>query len=263
MRLLLAIGIAALLVIWLAITHAANAAEISHGDLNRQIDQTNFLVNNDCSGTLIDKDAGYILTANHCIQDQFQDVERDELQKDGTVKKIKVRISKPGTVSQIVFAGPSMVSKTSFVFKMKAHDPDHDLGLLQVVSKLPNLQFVKLACAEPARLDTVYAVGNPFAVLYSSATKGIIASTSRDYRMLGIDGSGDDPNEQPGDNGLIQSTAPIEGGNSGGALLNDDGDLVGVNVRGSRMNETVAFAVPLDDIRKFLTDNGVDLPKCQ
>jgi S1-C subfamily serine protease len=253
----------ALIAIVLSLLAAPALAGVTNRDLNRQIDQTNFLVNDDCSGTLIDRERGYIITANHCIQDQFQDVERDELQKDGTVKKVKVRISRPGTVSQIVFDGPSEVSKTSFVFKVKAHDLDHDLGLLQVISKLPNTQDVKLSCEEPARLDTVYAVGNPFAVLYSSATKGIVASTARDYRMLGIDGNGDDPDSQPGDNALIQSTAPIEGGNSGGALLNADGDLVGVNVRGSRMNETVAFAVPLDDVRRFLKDNGVDLPECK
>lgn len=238
-------------------------AAVSNADLNRQIDQTNFLVNDGCSGTLVDYAAGYILTANHCIADQFQDVKRDVVGADGVIKTITVRVSKPGTVSQIVFSGPNETQRTTFVFKVVAHDADHDLALLKVVSKLPNTMQAPIACREPQRLDTDYAVGNPFGFLYSTATKGIVASTARDYRMLGIDGSGDDPSTQPGDNGLIQSTAPIEGGNSGGALYNDDGELIGVNVRGSQINETVAFAVPLDDIRKFLADNSVTVPKCK
>ena len=244
----------------LALLAAPAVAGITNKDLNRQIDQTNFLLDNDCSGTLIDKANGYILTANHCIQDQFQDVERDELEKDGTVKKVKVRISKPGSVSQIVFAGPDEVSRTSFIYKMKAHDPDHDLGLVQVVSKLPNTQEVKVACTEPERLDAVYAVGNPYVALYATVSKGVIASTARDYRQLGIDGGGDDPGEQPGDNGLLQHTAFMAPGSSGGALLNDSGELIGVNVRGNAYG--AYFSVPLADIRKFLIDNKVDLPTC-
>jgi len=242
----------------LLLTQAARA-EISHKDLNTQIDQTNFLVNNDCSGTLIDAEHGYILTANHCIADQFQDVKRQIVDKDGNVKEITVRISKPGDVSQIVFAGPNEVQRTSFVFKMKAHDDNVDLGLLQVVSKLPNQSATKVACVDPDRLDKVYAVGNPFAILYSTASEGVVSSTARDYRMLGIDGNGDDPSEQPGDNGLTQHTAFIAPGSSGGALLNANGELIGVNVRGGN---GVFFSVPLGDVRKFLIDNKVDLTSC-
>lgn len=244
-------------------TPVAAFAAISKADLNAQIDATNFLVNKGCSGTLIDAKARLILTANHCVMDQFEDVTREEVDKDGKVKKITVRISRPGTVSQIKFAGPNEVERTSYVYRVQAHDPDHDLALIQVVTKLPQVIQARISCREPQRLDVDYAVGNPFGILYSTATQGIVASTARDYRLLGIDGTGDDPLMQPGDNGLIQSTAPIEGGNSGGALYSADGELIGVNVRGSPINETVAFAVPLDDILKFLKDNAPDdVPAC-
>jgi len=228
--------------------------------MNKQIDQTNFLIDNDCSGTLIDKDERLILTASHCIAAHYDTVSREEVDKDGTVKEIKVRVTKPGTVSQIDFAGANEVHRSVFVYRVKANDPHRDLGLIQVVAKLPNTMQAPVACEAPDRGDTVYAVGNPFAVLYSTVTKGIVASVARDYRMLGIDGNGDD--EQPGDNGLMQITAPIEGGNSGGAAYNDAGELIGVNVRASQVNETVAFAVPLEDVRKFLTENNVTLPAC-
>lgn len=231
--------------------------------MNQQIDQTNFVVNGICSGTLIDKDNGLFLTANHCIDEQFQTIEKEVPDKDnqGAVKKIKIKISVPGKVSQLTFDGPKPVAENSAVFKVKAHDPDHDLALVQSESKLPNTMSAPLACKEPVRGETVYAVGNPFVVLYSSVTKGIIASVQRDYRMIGIDQTGYDGDNQPGENGLIQHTAPIAGGNSGGALYNENGELIGVNVRGSAVG-SISLAVPLDDIRKFLTDNKVNLPTC-
>ena len=164
----------------------AFAGGISKGDFNRQIDQTNFLVNDNCSGTLIGPTL--ILTANHCIADHFQDVEREEVDKDGKVKKVKRRITKPGTVSQIQFVGVGESQRTVYIYKIKAHDPDHDLGLIQTISPLPDRTPAVLACREPERLDPVYAVGNPLAVLYSSVTTGIVASVQRDYRIVGIDG---------------------------------------------------------------------------
>lgn len=237
-------------------------AGISNSDLNKQIDATNFLVNDNCSGTRVAP--GLILTANHCVAEQFQDVERDKVdEKTGEVQKIKVRVSKPGTVSQLKFVDHGESQRTVFVYTVKAHDPDHDLALVRTISKLADAKSVPVACREPQRLDQVYAIGNTRAILYSSATVGVIASVQRDYRLLGIDGSSGDGIDQPGDNALIQHTAPMGGGNSGGALLNDDGELIGVNVRGYQNVAPLGFAVPLDDVRKFLKDSGVDLPACK
>jgi S1-C subfamily serine protease len=235
-------------------------ADWSVKDMNRTIDQTNFLVNDNCSGTLIDKVGGFILTANHCITDQFKTVERETIGDDGEVKKTKVRVTVPGSVSQIVFAGQSEVQRAVYVFKVVAHDAEVDLGLLQVKSKLPNATDAKIACTAPERGEVVYAVGNPFVALYSTVTKGIVASTARDYNLLGV--ANDFGAYDNGTRGLVQHTAPIEGGNSGGALYNDQGDLVGVNVRSSRVNETIAFAVPLGDIRAFLDKSDLKLKDC-
>jgi S1-C subfamily serine protease len=254
----IAVGIAAALIIAAAFCFfmvAAFAAEWPIDAMNAQIDGANFLVNRGCSGTLIDKTNGYILTANHCIDTQFDVVTKQEIGDDGKVKEVKVRVAQPGTVSQLVFSGPNEVQRTQYVFHIKAADHDHDLALLKVVAKLPEYVVeAKLSCTAPKRGETVYAVGNPFGVLFGTVTKGIVASVARDYRMLGIDDEGDG---QSGDNGLMQITAPIEGGNSGGAIYNAIGEQIGVAVRASPVNETVAFAVPLSDLRKFLSENGV------
>lgn len=229
--------------------------------MNQQIDQTNFLVNKGCSGTLIDKANGFILTANHCMGGQFEDVTRDEIGADGHVNSVKVRVSHPGTVTQIAFSGANEQQRTVYVFHVKATDASVDLALLKVDAQLHNAIQAPVACKAPRRGETVYSVGNPFVVLYATVTKGIVASVARDYRTIGVDT--DAEGNDIADNALTQHTAPIEGGNSGGALYNDKGELVGVNVRASQINETLAFAVPLTDVRKFLADNGVTLPTCQ
>lgn len=222
-------------------------ADWAPADMNRQIDQTNFLVNDNCSATLIDADKGYLLTASHCIVAQFRTIEREKIDDKGVVTKEKVRISAPGTVSQIAFSGPNEVKRTSYTFKIRLNDTDLDLALIQVNAKLPNVAAAPLSCRDPERGDTVYAVGNTLGILYASVSKGIVASSNRSYRMIGVDDG------NMGDNGLIQATAAIAGGNSGGSLYNDSGEIIGVVVRGYQQIAPVGLSVPLSDVKTFLT----------
>lgn len=224
--------------------------------MNAQIDATNFLMDNDCSATLIAPDK--LLTANHCVTSQFQIIEKEKIDdKTGEVKKIKVKISVPGTVSRLSFAGANQTTKQSYVYKVLAHDYASDLAVVQ--TKVPAGDTpAPIACIDPQRGDKVWAVGNPDVVLYASVTTGIVNSVNRDYQSLGLVQDEYDPDIDP-TKGFIQHTALISPGSSGGALFNDNGELIGVNVRGGG---GWSLAVTLDDIREFLTDNGVTLPNC-
>ena len=215
--------------------------------MNRQIDQTNFLSNANCSATLVNKDKGYLLTANHCVADQYTIVDRDTYGADGKVTTEKVRVAVPGTVTQLVFNGPDEISRAIYVVKVIKSDATTDLALVQVVSKLPNTQDAPIACEQPVRGDKAYAVGNPLVFLYASVSEGIVASTQRNYRMIGIDS----------DNGFTQTTTTISGGSSGGALYNDRGQIIGVVVRGS---PGIALSVPLSDVQAFV--KGYAAEKC-
>ncbi len=243
-QLVLAIILVMLFAHWVA--SAAEAAEISKKDLNVQIDQTNFAVGNPtfCSATLIDAQKGYLLTANHCIRQMFEVVEREKISDDGVVKKEKVRVAKPGLVSQLVFKDGDVVVRTDYVFKIVLNDADMDLALVQVKGQLPmTIQApAALACQPVERGDTVYAVGNSYGVLYASLTKGIVSSTDRGTALLDLD--------QFTPSKFVQFSAPIVGGNSGGALYNEAGEFVGVNVRGGATG--FGLAVPLDEVKKFL-----------
>lgn len=236
--------IAALLSTCLAVSaHAA-----AWPGMNQQIDQTNFVVNTGCSGTLISLKDRYILTANHCVTDQYETIEREKIDDNGVVTKEKIRRLKPGTVKQIFFNGSSEIRETTYRTKLIAVDKDKDLALLQVVSKLPNNTASKIACKDPARGDVVFIVGNPMGSLYSSVVPGMVSSIQREYSTLAL-----------GDNEpLLQISGGIVGGNSGGAAYNTAGEIIGVPVLGHRTNEVLGFAVPLSSIKDFLKANKLE-----
>jgi S1-C subfamily serine protease len=247
----------------LAVTVLAIAPGISFAyawdlaTMNRQIDQTNFKVNDGCSGTLVDASKGLILTAYHCIEGQYETYERETVAEDGTIKKEKVRRQKEGEVHQLVFGSGAdaavAVGQVSYHFKIEKSDRDNDLALLQVKMKLPNTAAAVIACETPVRGADVFIVGNPTGRLYSSVTKGIVSSTQRTYDTLPAGDSGQAKLS------LVQVSGGVVGGNSGGAVYNDRGQLVAVPVLGHRVNEVLAFAVPLGVVRKFL-DGKVETP---
>lgn len=234
----------------LALAMCTSARAAGWSGMNAQIDKTNFVVNTGCSGTLIDLAGRYVLTANHCVEDQYETVEREKIDDKGIVTKEKYRRLKPGTVKQIYFNGASEVRETTYRTKLIAVDRNKDLALLQIIAVLPNAAASKLSCTDPKRGDSVFVVGNPMGVLYSSVVPGMVSSIQRQYGTLGVGTEDSEP--------LLQVSGGIVGGNSGGAVYNTTGDLVGVPVLGHRMNEVLGFAVPLAAIKDFLKANNLE-----
>lgn len=224
-------------------------ADWSVDAMNIAIDNTNVVVNRGCSGTLVAP--GMVLTAHHCIADQYETIEREKISDDGVVTKEKVRRFRDGTIQRLYFVNAETVTTITQRVRLVATDTTHDLALLHTVTSISGEPAV-MACNEPRRGDTIYVVGNPMGMLYSNVTKGIVSSNDRSYELLGLD---DDITQAKAP--LMQVDAGIVGGNSGGAVYNADGEFVGVPVLGHRFNEVIAFAVPLGSVRAFLTAHGL------
>lgn len=160
---------------------------------------------------------GYIVTNNHVI-DQ--------------ANKIEVTLN----------------DKRSFEATLIGCDPVTDLALLKIDAE--ELPIVRFGDSDKLQVgEWVLAVGNPFQ-LNSTVTAGIVSAKSRNLGMIA-------PSSRMGIESFIQTDAAVNPGNSGGALVNTAGELVGINT--AIYSETgnyagYSFAIPTSIVSKVITD---------
>jgi len=181
------------------------------------------------SGVLISPD-GYIVTNNHVVED---------------ADKIEVKLT----------------DQRTFEAKVIGRDADFDLALLKVTAS--NLPFVKFGDSDNVRIgEWVLAVGYPLS-LQSTVTAGIVSAKGRQIGILGEQGQGS-PYGQPQEpivrtavESFIQTDAVINKGNSGGALVNTRGELIGINAAIASPTGVYAgygFAIPVNLVKKIVND---------
>ncbi|XP_058495686.1 serine protease HTRA3-like isoform X2 [Solea solea] len=124
-------------------------------------------------------------------------------------------------------------------------DRKADIATIKVNSqkKLPVLSLGRSADLRPG--EFVVAIGSPFA-LQNTVTTGIVSTAQRDGKELGIKDSDID---------YIQTDAIINYGNSGGPLINLDGEVIGINTL--KVTAGISFAIPSDRISRFLTESQI------
>jgi serine protease DegQ len=131
--------------------------------------------------------------------------------------------------------------------------PENDLAVIRAKTSPDDLKPATLASTAglyPG--DTVVAVGFPFGI-GPSVSSGVVAGLKREF---------DDPEDKdtPALKNLIQFTAAVNPGNSGGPLVNRDGEVVGIvtaiyNPTGQRVFAGMAFAVPIENAAKAVGTN--------
>lgn len=170
------------------------------------------------SGVIISPD-GYIISNNHVV---------------AGANKLEVVLS----------------NKKSYIATLVGTDPNTDISLLKIEEKgLPYLNFANSDNIEVGQW--VLAVGNPLG-LNSTVTAGIVSAKGRGIGILSSQGKAANPIES-----FIQTDAAINPGNSGGALVNTNGDLIGIN---SAIQSTTGyyqgygFAIPSNLARKIVED---------
>ena len=171
------------------------------------------------SGVIISPD-GYIVTNNHVI-DNAQDVE------------------------------VTLNDNKSYKAKVVGADPGTDLALLKIDAK--NLPTIPFGDSDHLKVGQwVLAVGNPFN-LTSTVTAGIVSAKARNINILHYDPKKDQfPIES-----FIQTDAAVNPGNSGGALVDPDGNLVGINSAIASNTGSYAgysFAIPVSIVKKVTND---------
>jgi serine protease Do/serine protease DegQ len=175
------------------------------------------------SGVIISPD-GYILTNNHVVVNQ----------RGEDTDKILVRLS----------------DDTELEAELVGRDPKTDIAVIKVDGE--NLPSAKVADSDQVKVgDIVFAIGNPLNVGLT-VTSGIISATGRSIGIYGRDGYED----------FIQTDASVNRGNSGGALVDIEGRLIGINsaiLSGSGGSIGIGFAIPSNlatNITEQLVGNG-------
>lgn len=162
---------------------------------------------------------GYLLTNNHVVEN------KDNIRADN--------------IRAVLWDGRTTDAR------IVATDPDTDLAVLKIdATDLPAVHF---AAKDSLRIgDVVLAIGNPFG-LGQSVTMGIVSALGNERLSLGLNGY----------EYLIQTDAAVNTGNSGGALVNAEGELVGINTatfgRGKGA-EGISFATPAETAHAVLDD---------
>jgi S1-C subfamily serine protease len=137
-------------------------------------------------------------------------------------------------------------------------DCEHDLAVLKVDGK--NLPTLSLGNSSELKLgETVVAIGYALALEGGpSVTEGIVSSLDRTVQVQ-------DPNCEVCQNGgrtytdVIQTDAAINHGNSGGPLLNLQGQVVGINSAGADQAQNIGFSIPIDQAKPVI-QQAIDHP---
>jgi Do/DeqQ family serine protease len=125
-------------------------------------------------------------------------------------------------------------------------DPSTDLALVRVQAN--DMPFIPFGNSDDVRIgEWVLAVGNPFN-LTSTVTAGIVSAKARNINILGVQGAIES---------FIQTDAAVNRGNSGGALVNMNGELIGINAAIASNTGSYAgysFAIPVNIVQKVVND---------
>lgn len=154
-----------------------------------------------------------------------------------------------------------IVTYDNKVYKVNsvAVDPAQDIAIIKVDTRGEKISFLKFAKPDyRVRVgESVIAIGNPFGDNPGSVTSGIVSGVNRNITAVGgcgIIGSSKDYE------GVIQTDAAINTGNSGGPLLNMQGDVIGINSATLVGANNISYTVPhhrvLRVLQRYFSNNG-------
>jgi len=135
----------------------------------------------------------------------------------------------------------------SYTATVLGTDPSNDLAVLSTNAPTSQYQPLTIASSSQVRVgDAVVAIGSPYG-LAGTMTSGIVSALDRTITVSGDTGGSYDIN------GLIQTSAPINSGNSGGPLLTYNGEVIGITTAIVSGSDGLGFAVTSNTILQVLS----------
>ena len=124
-------------------------------------------------------------------------------------------------------------------------DNNIDLAIIKIIAN--DLDYIKLGDSDNISLaEEVYAIGNPIGIEFQrTVTKGIVSGINRTIKLK-------ENEKESYMEDLIQTDATINEGNSGGPLVNEKGELIGINTVKITDAEGIGFAVPINIVKPIL-----------
>lgn len=134
--------------------------------------------------------------------------------------------------------------------ELKYKDSNMDIAILKANTSLP---YLKIAEDDVMVGEDVLAVGTPISLLLQhSFTKGIVSAVNRTLKVSTSSGEAYMQN-------LIQHDASLNSGNSGGPLINEKGEIIGINTLKISGGEGIGFAIPVKTFNTLLNNIITDI----
>jgi len=169
------------------------------------------------TGIIVDEN-GYILTNSHVVS-------------DGTAETITVQLTDGREIEG----------------KVLWNDKNIDLAIVKI--EATNLTAAELGDSDGVRIGSyAVAIGNPLGLAFDrSVTQGVISGLNRSITVS-------DGQTQLTMDGLMQTDASINSGNSGGPLLNSKGEVIGINSAKAQSGEGLGFAIPINTAKPIVQE---------
>ena len=175
------------------------------------------------TGIILSKE-GYVVTNRHVVPEGATDV--------------SVTLSDGTTLEKVTIVGRTGSSDSLDIAFLKIDDAE---GAELTPASLGDSSKVQVG-------DKVVAIGNALGQFQNTVTDGILSGYGRDIQASGTDGS--DPESLQN---LFQTDAAINQGNSGGPLLNIDGEVIGINTAvAGEGAQNIGFAIPINDVKGLI-----------
>ncbi len=146
-------------------------------------------------------------------------------------------------VSKAITIRVKFTNRQEYDATVMAADAELDIALLKIQSDRVDFPFLRISRKKPVRVgEKAIVIGNPYG-LSSSVTTGVISALGRNLRI----------SDRVYVN-LIQTDAAINPGSSGGALLDGEGDLLGIVTAIYEEGKGIGFAIPIDDVASMLSE---------